>query len=384
MKKRFERDMLAIMDEQEAIRQRRVQPVYVSCIAELQPLNVLENLILMWPTHDVRYEDGFGGSEDAIMVDMMKSMEQRVIRKDIIKGIIDISVEFLKNLDEIERYNAAARNHNIEWRNYGSPKSVFDPVHGDEFKIADTLVDPVLPQSQHYRMPDSAYNGVSTGRLAQARPDMKKKSHVRIRYQMSITHTGMFVLGYAAYDCNNKVIYYNEVSNKDLAYLVRRSVQEMWGNHTTAKQHPDNLLDGISMLINGKKIVICKKDNKLPEFIAHETTTIKSTAPIRKIEIKEEVLVKTSDAAAYVVPFLLIVGFIACFIWTLSIVVGDMTLSVVQDAEISLLWTSFLETLIKPPMLTCLILLVVTILSRKAAQEADRKASELKATRRFL
>ena len=368
MKKRFVRDYLKILENQNKIKEQREKPVFMHSILDNQPLTVLEGLIKMWPTHDIRYK-GYGTCDDDIIVDMIKGTEVRTTRKDITKGILELTVEMVKNLDEIERYNAAVGKHNREWIKRGSPEKVFDPVHGDYFEVRDKYVDPVMMKSKHYDLPDSAYSGISTGRFAKARPDISRKSHIKVRYQMSITEGNKFVLGYAAYDYEDRIIYYNQVIHKDLSYLVRRSVQEIWGN-PTAHWEFDRLLDGITMLLNGKKIEICKRDNRLPEFLAYEDTKIKSTKMIRSLEIEEKKHMFTANVSGFYVPILFIIGFVVCALWSF------INMGIEFDSDKTYL--------IYVPLLLCILFLVGTILCRVITQNSDRDVSELEARKKFL
>lgn len=367
MDKRFAKDYSLILAEEERIKQLREEPVTVSSIANKQPLSVLEELVKMWPTHDIRYE-GYGTSDDDLMVDMIKGAETRTTRKDLTKGILEITVEMVKNLDEIERYNAAIGKHNREWEEQGSPEEIFDPVHGDVHKVKDQFVDPVMLTSKHYDLPKSAYSGVSSGKLANARPNIARKSHTLVRYQMSIVGD-KFILGYAAYDYEGKIIYYNEFSHKNLAYLVRRSVQEIWGN-PTAHFEFDSLLEGVSMLINGKKLAICKRDNTLPEFLAHEKSQLKSTKAIQKIEDEEVRSAAVSNITGFYFPIAFIIGFVICALWSF----WNMGVEMDPDNPIPV----FL------PLLLCILFLIGTVLCRSASLQADRYASELDARKKFL
>lgn len=368
MKKRFARDYSEILEKQRKIKQQRENFISVQSISDKQPLTVLEGLIKMWPTHDIRYK-GYGTCDDTLMVDMIKGAEVRTTRKDMTKGILELTVEMVKNLDEIERYNAAIAKHNREWKKQGSPKKVFDPVHGDSFEVKDQFIDPVMMQSKHYDLPDSAYSGVSTGRLAKVRPDISRKSHIRVKYQMSIIEDNKFVLGYAAYDYEDRIIYYNQFIHKDLAYLVRRSVQEIWGN-PTAHWEFDRLLEGITMLLNGKKMKICKRDNKLPEFLAYEDTKIKGTSMIQSLEAEVNKQIHLANVTGFNIPIFFIIGFVVCALWSF------INMGVEFDPEKSFQ--------IYIPLLLCILFLVGTILCRIVSQDSDRNVSKLEARKKFL
>lgn len=386
MKKYFAEQYADELEKREQIRRRREKPVSANSILDKQPLTVLEKLILMWPPHDIRF-DGYGTFEEEIMVDMIKGAEHRVIRKDIHQGILEVTVELVRNLDEIERYNAAAKKHNKEWIKMGSPTEIFDPVHGDSYAVKDQYIDPVMMKSRHYNLPESAYSNVSSGTLAGLRPNIQRKSHIRVKYQMSITTDNQFILGYAAYDYEDRIIYYNSVKHSDLAYLVRRSVQEIWGN-PLLKNDRGPLLEGVRMLINGKKISICKKDNQFPEFLATEDTRIKSTDRVLKLEVAQERQTQISNASAYYMPIIFVIGFMSCLIWTFILMAGEDLPLVFKDQITSEGLVRFLalgiEVLIKPPMLGCILFLVGTMFCRKIALSTERNASEINAQRKFL
>lgn len=383
MQKRFQRDYLAILDEREKNADERVKPVTVQSILDEQPLNVLEGLVKRWPCHDIRYE-GYGSSDDELLVDMVKGMEQRISRKDLHNGILEYVVEMVRNLDEIERFNRVVKKHNQAWKDRGSPTKVFNPLTGDISREKNGYTDPVMMQSRHYALPDSAYSGKSN--LGKHQPNIKRKSHVRVKYQMRITDDNLFVLGYAAYDHDDRILFYNELQHKDLTYLVRRSVQEIWGTPTATKI-ADPLLEGIQMLINGDKLVICKQHCKFPEFMAHETSQVKSTKAIRKMEVEEIQSVRVSNFTGFYLPILVIIGFVVCLFWTIGILAGESIpleiMSNVEEYSLMQFPALALEVLIKPQMLGCILLLLLTIFLRKVSQSSDRNASELKARRRF-
>jgi hypothetical protein len=380
MQKRFEKDYSEIVYDEARIKLEREKTVSVQSLAGKLPITVLERLVKMWPTHDIRYS-GYGTSDTDLMKDMVKSAEVRTTRKDITLGILELTVEMVKNLDEVERYNAAISRHNKEWKEQGSPTEIFDPVHGDKFEVKDQYVDPVMMQSKHYNLPKSAYSDVSSGKLAQARPNLIRKSHIRVKYQMCIISEVQFVLSYAAYDYDDKIIYYNEITHHDLAYMVRRSVQEIWGNPGVYDNFGP-LLDGVSMLINGKKLMTCKRDNKLPSFLAHEDTVAKSLNVIHEVEEEEKQQIVTSNVAAYYMPLVFIIGFVVCALWSFfNMIPGRIHLIFGGGGGFIGL---IVEVIFQPPMLLCILFLIGTIYCRKVAQDAERNASELSSRGKFL
>ncbi len=364
MNPKYVKEHSDLYDKQQRIAVEREKPVTVQSISSKQPLNVLQNLIEMWPCTDVRYDGP--SSDDDLLIDMVESMQQRFTRKSIQDGILEYTVEMLRNLDEIERYNAAVQQHNQKWVAEGKPTEIFDAFSGDIRKNRDGYVDPVLMSSKHFPIPDSAYSNTARNNLSKARPEMRRKSHIRVKYQMRITTDNLFVLGYAAYDHADRVIFFNENIHKDLAYLVRRSVQEIWGNPKASKVF-DPLLVGIQMLINGDKLELCKKRCKFPEFMAHEQTTLKSTKEIRELENNEIRLIKKANFHGFYLPIFYIICFVILAFWSFMGMAGERF---------------GVNNII--PVVGCIFLLVATTLSRAFAQALDRMASETKARRRFI
>lgn len=365
MKRRFGRDYMIKLDDIERNDEIRVKPVYVRDVAGKQILTVLEEMIGRWSCHDVRY-DGIG-SDDQLLEDMIKGLERRVSRRVISEGVLEYSVEFIKNLDEIERYNAVVRGHNQKWVRDGKPVTTFDPLSGDVSMNRDGFVDPVYTEGGRYKLPDSVYDSVADNGLTSVRPLVDRKSHIRVKYQVKI-RGGVFVLGYAAYDYSDKVVYYNELEHKDLSYLVRRSVQEIWGNPRATKDFQP-MLEGIPMLIHGDKLALCKEHSKFPAFMATDSDVgFKSTEKIRRMEGDEVTQIRLSNLTGFWLPLLTIFGFVGCFFWTCVLIpkAGEIEFFVL-----------FL------PVMVCILLLVSIYVMRFVSQGCDRSASEIRARRSF-
>jgi hypothetical protein len=243
------------------------------------PLNVLEKLIYLWPPCDIRIDvnpnflvsvESNKNSDTDMLEDIVRSAEYITTKKDFTNNILEISINIIKNLDEIERYNRAVREHNEKWLNSGKPNKIFDPVHGEEFDLEDKYVDPVLINGNILEAPEIEQN-ISYGPLTKARPQVKRKRLVRIVYQLTVNKDKSFTLGYIAYNYNNEILYYNTIAHTNLGYLIRRSVQEMWGLPFKSGTY----IEGVSFFLTGKKIDICIKDNKKPSFIIKEEKEIK-------------------------------------------------------------------------------------------------------------
>lgn len=272
-----------------------------------QPLNILENLLYLWPPCDIRinaYQDLLlkeGSDRDtevALIEDIVKSAEYITSRKDFSNGIIELSINFIENLDEIERYNRAVIKHNREWVKKGKPTKIFDPVHGEEYEIEDTYVDPVFITGNAVELGEVELN-VSKGELAKARPQLKRKLLVKIIYKLIVNKDSSFTLEYAAYNAKNELLYYNSVTNYDMAKLVRRSVQEMWGYPYTK----DKYIKGISLFLSGSKLEICNRDNKKPSFLLQEDKiSLKDNIDFIRTERKINFLKKKIDTLRFFFP----------------------------------------------------------------------------------
>ena len=278
--RRFGTQLLQILADKEKIRAILNAPITADMCLETHPLTLLADRLLMWPTYDIRY---MGISGDTRLIrDIVSGMENNIIRKDLTSGIVEMSVEVQENLAEYEKFNHLTEQHNTDWIRNGRKTHVIDPVHGDLYEVADQLVDPALIGSRHNPVPDGQINdSVQRGRLSQMRPQMRRRTFATVRYQLRMSGE-MFILGYAAYSSSNEVVYYGEQSHYDLAVLIRKSVQEIWGN--PYEQHEaGKLLEGISLLTQGRKLNICKRDNKLPNFLS----SLEIKSGIREVDIIE-------------------------------------------------------------------------------------------------
>ena len=367
MKRRYIRDLIDLDEEQTVSRKKRDQAFTVSSLGRQQPLQVLESLIKLWPMHDLRYENsdipGCYSTDIELMQDLVSGMELRILRRDLSTGTLECSAEFQSNLAEYERYNLVVQKHNDDWEKQGRPESIFDPVHGEVHKIKEKRVDPALITSSYNPQPKSAYSK-PTGSLSKSRPTMKRTGYIRIVYKL--THgTREFQLSYVAYDSSDRVIYYNQQAHTDLAYLVRRSVQELWGN-PLENGKDGRYLEGIPMLIQGRKLKICKRDNARPGWLT-ESTTFKTSNPGLLVATAHQSTLSTMDPIVrFFVPIGLVLGMIGWSLYNLT-----QTFTYGMD--------------VKGPYVLGMLLLVGGLLAaRKIAQHLQRKVSEIDATKRFI
>jgi hypothetical protein len=313
MKQRYKRDLYEMYGELVESHSERDKPCTVSSVIgrRRQPLNVLQGLLKLWPPHDLRYEnedmDDCYSTDSDLMKDLVRGMEMKIVSKDLSTNTLEVTVELQNNLAEFERFNLVVEEHNEAWEREGRPEKIFDPVHGEEHRVKDQHVDEAVIQSSYYPQPKSVYSD-ATGPLSKARPDLKRVSYIRVQYHL--THTeDAWTLGYVTYDPKGRVIYYNEVSNRNLTYLVRRSVQEIWGN-PKEKDKSGAFLEGIPMLIQGKKLDICNKDNSRPSILP-ETAEIKYTnAELAAAERKYAWYRSLNTFFRYILPIILIFSMI--------------------------------------------------------------------------
>jgi len=304
-KLRYERDMQKIVSTEFANSNFRHKGVTTEDEEQITLINKLSELAVSWPPRDLRMETRYDQShqvfntDDKFVEDIANGMELEITQRDYMRGRIEVTAYLPANLDEIERYNLTIQEHNQEWHKQGSPVDVFDPRHGGVADIADTYLDPVLVDSKHKPIPDSLYEGVSYGPIAKARPKFSRSPVVRIEYRVSMA-SDEFILGYVATDQRTQVV-----------YLMRQSVQELWGN-PFVYGNTGAFLEGIPMLIQGRKIKVAREDNIAPMWMSMYAG-IKDINPKLAVATTGVVLYKILGIGlSYVIPLVL---FIKVFIF---------------------------------------------------------------------
>jgi hypothetical protein len=357
-KRRYYRDARELQQELDAARAIRNTPCPVSSLDNQQPLQVLERLVKAWPPQDIRYENSdYESTDNELMKDLVTGLDIQITRRDLSTKTLEYVVQLQDNLAEYERYNAAVTQHNNAWYEQGAPKTVIDPVTGDTHRVLDQYVDRAAIQSSYYPQPKSVYD-IAEGPLAKARPSMKRAAYLRVVYQLQVNRID-YKLEYVAYDSKNRIIYYNAVEGPDLAYLVRRSVQEIWGN-PVEKGMKGPWLEGIAMLIQGKKLPQCKKDNARPGSMEPDATVKASNPELALAEVTQTALKVSSPLLVYGLPIGLIV---MIFVWSLYCLGSNMP---------------------GVYLVGMLVLIGTLILSRWLTLQALRKESEIEAEKRFI
>ena len=247
----------------------RLNPAPLAKVKKLTPVSILEKYLLKWPPCDVRCEMSYQANHDftftdsQFMDDLADGMILQVMGRDPLNCGIIMGVYLQSNLAEFERYNLVVEKHNDTWVKQGCPEDVFNPLTGDITEVKDKLVSFAETDSPYFKRPKRIKNH---GPLEKAKPDIKRNLYAMIEFRLDVSTEEVFTLSFVAKDYNNQIIYYNVLSNKDIAYLTRRAIQELFGNpFIYGNKGP--LLDGISLLIQGKKLEICAKESKQPTWL---------------------------------------------------------------------------------------------------------------------
>lgn len=247
-------------------------PVTVKEVEKLHPTSVLKEYILKWPPRDVRYDESISsrvqsrGADSLFMRHMFEGMDLEILKVQPTENMVTVGIFFQTNLSEFERYNIATYHHNLKWIDNGMKEEVFDPVHGEIVPVTDQFVDYARADSKYISRPDrNPFGTKSSGTLSKMRPDVKRKPVLVASYKLEVIDRA-FRLGYVVKDYRGRVIYFNEIKGDNLSDLTRRATQEIFGHpFIYADQGP--FLDGIPLLIQGKKLKICRRDNIAPDWM---------------------------------------------------------------------------------------------------------------------
>lgn len=290
----------------------RTESVSAKDVRRMTPVSILEKYLLKWPPRDVRFEDTylrdheFEFTDSLFMIDLADGMVLKVIERLPAENSITIGVFLQSNLAEFERYNAVVEQHNDAWVEQGSPEDVFDPRTGDINPIRDTLVKEAVADSPYRRIPE--YDP-SDGPLTKARPKTQRDLYAKIKVRLDIVFN-IFKMGFVAWDSKDQIIYYNELQHKDIGYLTRRAIQELFGN-PFVYGNCGALLDGIAYLIQGKKLPLCYKYNEIPDWPGIKDEPVKDRNPEVTTNRISEILFRISGAFfGYIAPIFIFWNFI--------------------------------------------------------------------------
>lgn len=292
-------------------------------------LGNLLQLVLAYPPRDIRFTPEWAerfpveDCSDLFMQDIAYGMELRVIRKDVTEGVLEVAAYLPTNLDEIDRYNTVVDEHNAQWQAKGSKKELFEPRHGSVARVRDQYVNPVVLNSTTRPWSPEYESGASDGPLAKARPAIARKIAVTVVYRITKSSQSTR-LEYYAKDYRNKVLYYNDLKSKFLDRLVLQSVQELWG-HPYINDGGGELLEGVALLIQGRKLKICEEDNSVPPLLQESGLPLKTLEAYNALTTFENFLSWVSGVMLYLLPIALGVYIL---VFTLQMVVAGFGHSV--------------------------------------------------------
>ena len=353
-------DYMETLKSEEETEKVRRRPLKRGDLDGQHPLAALGGLLMLWWPRDVRYKNM--ACEEMFMYNLMNSMETSLGAHNYEEGTLEYFAHYQANVDEYERFNLAAQHHNYEWIDKGCPREFVDPITGDETPV-DTYVS-LMDFTSKYSGDSGRSSEGTASKLEQMKPSMSRKACIRVKYQLT-TISDTFQLGYAAYDLKGIIIYYNEIKGDDLAQLVRRSVQEIWGNPKLISGR-GKTLDGITQLIQGQKVAQCRRDNTIPCFLRGSDATIKTSNPdLVRANINQYTSSTLETVTAYVIPVVVLV--------VMLIFSGGCLVAWVDN-----------EPVFGRFLLGMMFFIGVLVASRKISQNMSRKASEIRMEKRFM
>lgn len=257
---------VAISENREASQKRSV-PVLAREFSIENPYYAFQEMILNWAPRDVRLEPSYRENHRVVqtdsefMQDVFRGISTQIIEKKSALNRFTVGIFFQSNMAEFEKYNEIVRQHNERWEKAGKPIDTFDPVTGDVTPLSDTHVRSAIAES-----PFTSELKVrpKSGTLSKAAPKIERSLMISIEFSINL-EDDIFTVGFAAKNSKGEILYYNILQEKDLAYLARRITQELFGNHLV-KGNQGPFLEGITYLIQGKKLSICR-NNERPSFL---------------------------------------------------------------------------------------------------------------------
>lgn len=234
------------------------------CVGGGDPTETLARLVMAWPPKDVRLDQRYKAShkvEDTSttwVADVVAGVRVREERRVPGAGRLMVSLDFPCNMAEYERFNSVAQEHNALWEDAGSPVDSVDPWSGDVSDV-EGYVDFARVAE------DIPHMGRGGGSLDAARPSPARASRVTVEYR-AVEDGEQWTLGFVARDTAGKALCWNEETGDDLAALVRRSVQMLYGNpNVVGDEGP--LSDGLALLVQGRKAKLCEERNAKPSWL---------------------------------------------------------------------------------------------------------------------
>lgn len=252
-------------------------------LRSLSPLTILQKFLHLWKPQDARLSESHRETHSVIqsdspaMVRLADGMKLSIISKIPKQNSLIVGVFFPSNTAEYERYYSVLGHSLAKWEHHGSPKDVFDSVSGDLHEV-----DPIA--------------GVKAPRPSQA-------LYARLRLSLDIRPKS-FILSFAAWDLQDRVLFYNVLESENVSYLMRRAMHELFGNHLL-KGNSGPFLEGISYLIQGKKLKLCRNHPK-PSWL--DSTSYKTVnTDLIQYQIEATLLKAVAFILKYLIPVALFI-----------------------------------------------------------------------------
>lgn len=265
----------------------RHQPIPASVVSNKNLVNVLANILMSWPLRDVRLEPIYNqtDTDSNEIKNIANTMKLSIQSKDLSNNTLVCIVSMLSNMAEIQYYQNKANIQQSQYEEMGQPTYIINPTTGDKVSVNHNTTN--IPEKQY-------------------------TPTVKITYQISLVED-IFTLAYAAKNLiDNQIIYYNIVQKDDLSYLIRRSIHELWGNPTIFSDKGP-FLEGIPMLISGKKYPYYK-NNPQPTFLDNNVSLKKP----QKFKVDDTIANLCGNLLIYVLPIIAILSIIIISIYCLS------------------------------------------------------------------
>lgn len=221
----------------EQITEEMFPEININEITRKHPITILKEMVMKWPPYDMRLHENthtVESNENPTMKRLMDYHTVKILKKISKENSIIVGIFIPGNLAELERYEEIVKQENSEWQENNCPTDVFNPQTGDVYSVSPIpALDAPLPQ---------------------------RRLFVRLRMSLEKKKDN-YILSFAAWDNKNRLLYHNIIEHKNPYYLIRRSMQEMFGNHTI-KGNSGRFLDGITFLTHGKKVKFCDPNKK--------------------------------------------------------------------------------------------------------------------------
>ena len=233
--------------------------------AGMDPTEELARLVLAWPPRDVRLDSRYVATHgvedtcDRFAKDVAAGAELREVRRAPGRGALVVAVDLHSNMAEFERYNSVVESHNRKWIEAGCPSDAIDAWTGDV-----SAVEGWVDFARASR--DAPMLGEGGGPLDGVRPEVVRSAHVTVEYRVMAEFGGGWTLGFVARGRDGRALCWDESKGDDLAALVRRSIQMLYGNHGVSGD-VGPLSDGLALLVQGRKSALCDRHNRRPSWM---------------------------------------------------------------------------------------------------------------------